>query len=413
MNHTDNVLDALLRFWARRSRTAAAPARPGPACPSAELLAAYFDRGLEAGERAQLEAHFAGCGHCQAVLAAMARADVLVPAERLRSPVPPGEAARRRHWLVPAGVAVAAVLLWVMVRSEPPPPAPVPFPSTAAVSAAYDAAARTGEAVSESPTSVQALAPPAPSGARSSALPGRVAESDLPVAPSRVVHQPAEVAAALSAPVATSRNGSALGMADSEKAVAPSAPQALLAREVPADEGHLRSRQQRLPLVSSAGGLAVAPPQMRAAEPSAALLEMVSTAEPVSFPAPSVSSEPFLAISADPRIRWRVGSGGRIEFSRDGGHTWALQQSEVSVDLLAAHAPADSICWVVGRAGTVLRTTDARTWQKLSVPADVDLVRIVARDDRAATVVTADGRAFATQDGGRSWQPTAAPPDPR
>ncbi|MCL6480863.1 MAG: hypothetical protein K6U02_03975 [Firmicutes bacterium] len=160
-------------------------------------------------------------------------------------------------------------------------------------------------------------------------------------------------------------------------------------------------------------GLAVASSPVRVAEPSAAALDPVSTSELVSSSSSSGSSEPFLAISEDPRIRWRVGSGGRIEFSRDGGQSWQLQQSEVSVDLLAAHAPADRICWVVGRAGTVLRTTDARTWQKLSVPADVDLVRIVARDDRAATVVAADGRAFATQDGGRSWQPIAAPPEPR
>jgi hypothetical protein len=401
MNHTNDLLDALLRSGARRSRAAAAPASPGPSCPSAELLAAYFERRLDAGERVRLEAHFVGCGHCQAVLAAMARADAPVVAERLHPPVPRRGTAKRRQWLVPAGVAVSAVLWWVMLRSEPPPPAPVPVPSTEAVSLASSASARTGEAVSES------------SGARSSAVPNRTAESGLPSAPSRVVHQQAEVVAARSAPVATSRNVSAPGRADSVKAVEPSALQTQLAREEPSDAGHILSPQQRLPLASSTRGLAVATPQVRVAEPSSAALEPLSTSEHVSFPSFSVSSEPVLAVSANPRIRWRVGSGGRIEFSRDGGHTWELQQSEVSVDLLAAHAPADSICWVVGRAGTVLRTTDARTWQKLSIPAAVDLVRIIARDDRAAIVITADGHAFATQDGGRSWQPTTTPPDPR
>ncbi|MCL6566081.1 MAG: hypothetical protein K6U09_06625 [Acidobacteriia bacterium] len=108
-----------------------------------------------------------------------------------------------------------------------------------------------------------------------------------------------------------------------------------------------------------------------------------------------------------------MGSRGRIEFSRDGGQSWELQRSEVSVDLLAAHAPSDSICWVVGRDGTVLRTTDARTWQKLNFPARADLVRVLARDDRVAFVFAANGLTFATQDGGYSWEQVVRPTEPR
>jgi photosystem II stability/assembly factor-like uncharacterized protein len=59
---------------------------------------------------------------------------------------------------------------------------------------------------------------------------------------------------------------------------------------------------------------------------------------------------------------------------------------------------------MVGRAGTVLRSTDHQTWQRLNVPESVDLSRVTASDALSATVVTSDGRTFSTSDGGMTWR---------
>ena len=82
-----------------------------------------------------------------------------------------------------------------------------------------------------------------------------------------------------------------------------------------------------------------------------------------------------------------------------------MAASAATQDLTAGAAPEPTVCWVVGRAGTVLVTTDGRTWQPVAFPEPVDLVAVQARDGRAATVITADGRTFRTADGGRTWAP--------
>jgi photosystem II stability/assembly factor-like uncharacterized protein len=63
------------------------------------------------------------------------------------------------------------------------------------------------------------------------------------------------------------------------------------------------------------------------------------------------------------------------------------------------------VCWVVGRGGVVLLSTDGRSWRRLAFPEPTDLSGVRARDARAASVSTADGRTFSTTDGGLTWVP--------
>jgi photosystem II stability/assembly factor-like uncharacterized protein len=58
---------------------------------------------------------------------------------------------------------------------------------------------------------------------------------------------------------------------------------------------------------------------------------------------------------------------------------------------------------MVGRGGTVLRSTDRENWQRLNIPQAPDLSAISATDARTATVTAADGRTFSTADGGLNW----------
>ena len=92
-----------------------------------------------------------------------------------------------------------------------------------------------------------------------------------------------------------------------------------------------------------------------------------------------------------------------VQRSTDGGLTWQTQTTGVAVGLTAGSAPSPSVCWLVGRGGAVLRLVDGRTWQRLNFGEPIDLTAIRAADDQHATVVAADGRTFATSDGGRTW----------
>jgi photosystem II stability/assembly factor-like uncharacterized protein len=101
---------------------------------------------------------------------------------------------------------------------------------------------------------------------------------------------------------------------------------------------------------------------------------------------------------------WRFGSGGRLLKSTDRGTTWHAQPSGVTSDLLAGSAPSASVCWLVGRDGTVIVTSDSEHWSSRPLPARLDLVVVEAIDARQAIVTARDGRRFATSDGGTTWR---------
>src|SRR5579871_2210850 len=91
-------------------------------CPDAETLAAWYDAGLAADERAQIDAHLSTCDRCQATVAMLVRTDVPAPT--------PARATSwlSWRWLAPIAAGIAAVAVWAVVR--PPsvrvPGAPVP-----------------------------------------------------------------------------------------------------------------------------------------------------------------------------------------------------------------------------------------------------------------------------------------------
>jgi len=103
---------------------------------------------------------------------------------------------------------------------------------------------------------------------------------------------------------------------------------------------------------------------------------------------------------------WRVWPGGKIEYSFDSLRTWETQKSGVTVDLTGGSAPTAKICWVIGKAGTILLTTDqGRHWKKLVSPI-ADIAGIEALDGKRASIWTASHKqSFETNDGGVTWAP--------
>lgn len=121
---------------------------------------------------------------------------------------------------------------------------------------------------------------------------------------------------------------------------------------------------------------------------------------------------PRIIASPDPRIQWRV-DGSSVERSIDGGRTWQAQPAGATADLLAGSSPGPGVCWIVGRKGTVLLSTDGETWRRLDFPDPAaDLVGVAAPDGSTATVTTADGRVYRTPDAGRTWTLQEIPSTP-
>jgi photosystem II stability/assembly factor-like uncharacterized protein len=86
--------------------------------------------------------------------------------------------------------------------------------------------------------------------------------------------------------------------------------------------------------------------------------------------------------------------------------SWQKQDTGVQSDLLAGHAVSNSVCWVVGRNGTILLTTDGTRWQRIKSPTSTDLVSVSAVSADVADINAADGSGFSTFDRGSNWQPS-------
>jgi len=114
-------------------------------------------------------------------------------------------------------------------------------------------------------------------------------------------------------------------------------------------------------------------------------------------------------ISAADGYAWRVWPGGKIEYSFDGARTWVTQKSGVTTDLTAGSSPSGKVCWVVGKAGTVLLTTDRGShWKQLASPIKEDLGGVFAEDAKRASVWnTSHSQSFGTNDGGVTWTPNS------
>ncbi|MBZ5528152.1 MAG: zf-HC2 domain-containing protein [Acidobacteriia bacterium] len=417
----------------------------GGACPEANLLAAYQEHALSAEEAAACKEHFAGCARCREILAALEDSEG-IPAEepaRVAAPAPgAGEAKRAGRpmwWMAPAGVLAAAMMLWIVTRVEkravrtgtadvqvaenrpqaPPVPGAAVPPAAPAEQRAADrldvtrgpAAARTGAKSLDKDAGVvgfisgNAAEPPAPQ------------ENEIVAAKKKTGGLEKSAAGEVGGKSETFADAGAIRSRRGEKSVAK--PDAAGAGET-------------LGLVSSAAAPAAAAPVAKQQEKYAVANDenQVQLKEEAAARAVAVQREkvarddvgqrttaleqkmlPAMTLITAPggRVQWSAGPMGRIERSTDGGRSWELQSSGVRVELLAGDSTGEEVCWVVGRQGTILLTTDGRNWRKISAPAAVNFVGVTASDERKATIWGAgSGERYSTEDGGAHWTPEAA-----
>lgn len=343
---------------------------PTAACIDAETLAAWADGSLSKTEAAAVETHLADCERCTAMVATFARTIPETPA---------AESLWTRwqlRWLVPLATAATVAALWVLVprpdspqittlgrdtAAEPPAPAaralppqentPLPAPPAdtkeqekrlATREDSFRATPPLGDARQDSPDNAgRQQAPPALNDAITVAPPS-TRETDR--------------AEAKTADAQTERFSPTPPSPDAALAAPPAAPAAAGAARARAGTSTLRS--------------------------AVAIAEIASP---------------------DPMFRWRVIGTGQVERSTTGGARWEPAALPESATLTAGSSPSPSVCWLVGRSGSIYVTTDGLRFMRVPFSERTDFVSIQATDARTATVVTIDGRRMRTDDQGATW----------
>mgnify|MGYP003693837441 CR=1 FL=1 len=145
--------------------------------------------------------------------------------------------------------------------------------------------------------------------------------------------------------------------------------------------GARRSRNLLRPLSRAA-----APPPVRAARRGAAGVRARADIVANQVAAKHGVAPVEVVAAPNPSTRWRIGAAGSIERSGNGGATWTASPSGVTEDLTAGAAPAPTVCWVVGRRGTVLLSVDGLQWRCVAFPTNTDLAAVQASDASSATV---------------------------
>jgi hypothetical protein len=352
---------------------------PDGSCVDAGTLAAWADDTLGAHERAAVEAHAASCARCQALLAVMMKTAPPAVAEKSVWRIP------AIGWLIPLTAAAAAVLVWAIV----PRPATLPLSERAVQVASDRPLAVPGDrsaAVADQVGTPARSAPSTPS-AKSEAQLQLQSQLKQPRAPTDITASPS---ASRRLRDASPVEGKAaidklenLDKSDQRVAVTPGA-------------------NEPSPGVIVAGRERVERAAVAAAPPASPASGSVATFASRVAPGRSGAAGTVI-ISSSQASRWRIAPGGAVERSTDGGSTWQPQETGATATMAAGASPSPSVCWLVGPTGTVLLSTDGRTWRRIAFPEATDLISVRASDENIAAVTTLDGRTFSTSDGGLTW----------
>jgi Photosynthesis system II assembly factor YCF48/Putative zinc-finger len=386
---------ALLREGLAKSTSSAG------ACPDPETLAAYYQRSLDAADTQRCEMHLAGCPSCREQTAAMVRADE----SAIAGARPAGESEWAWlwdwRWLAPAAAVLALAVFWLARKPTPirtPGPQPQPL-----VAMSQPTEAPASSLARQSPAIERDL-PSALTANKARANAKELSPRARTYAPSSELKKEAVTSGRDENKTVESENGAlvhgtAQPAAGSNVPAVPSAPPA----SQDTNDGSAGG------VVGGAVGGAVdgAPAGAAKQQPGPVTSELVSRYsmkdQKVSLQAAYQRSIEIR--SPDSQVLWRASGGGLIERSVDGGTTWQAQRPVADARIVTGTALSAKTCWIAGRDGIILLTKDGTNWTTIPPPVHADFVSISARDDSSATVTTADGRKFTTQDAGKKWQP--------
>lgn len=424
-----------------RTRLGAGRARPAPVtddCVDAETLAAWSDRTLPADELKRIDTHLADCVRCQALLVTFAQTEPVLHA------AVPFWRRWATQWLVPIGAMGAAgilVVIWTSTHQQsaqpsappaqvaqaprrpevivpPVPPAVVPEPPAASVrkqvqpaekgalaapkKADAQGASRAEPAAAARPAPLPTAPPPPSAATRASPPPPLAAQPVLP--PPQPQFPPITMTLPGAPPPATAANAatrarSSAGVVLDAVNVAENKTAADVIAEFAAG---VKADTATSTLVAGAAGGRGGGGRGTGGGARAGAAAPARDA--------GVARQSEIATVA---VRWRIRLDGSVEKTTTGGTTWnRINFNPPNPAVTGGVAPSAEVCWLIGRNGLVLRTTDGARFTPLTFPEAVDLRSIVAADGLHATVTTTDGRIFRTENGGLSWQLQESPPRP-
>jgi hypothetical protein len=454
----DKAMDGLLRRSLARD-----PANTAE-CPDADILAAYYERSLDADEAAGYELHFAQCTRCREHLAALVRAESAVevpvgqePAVAAASPARAkgsssavvSAAAKPEHswvfgwrWLAPAAaVVIFAVLVYIRIAPREtgtflsknevaiskPGAVPLPAPSQDLSAPAENLELQRAPQAKHPAPQKSKAAPPAPAEVpppppppqkssyadkaqpRMGTTPGARKSSGVAAGFSGGAMARSRGAAAGVAPqkrpaadTAASASGEPNGV--EQRAAARPAGAAVRSAAPPSTPPPTEAKNEAPPLDSSAQASRVYPANKKPETPGTADGSAGGAINSNAESLQVTGSTASVAIMAKIGPLYRITSDGTVERSNDGGATWQPERLKTNSAIMALSAPLDKICWLVGRGGTILLTRNGKSWKKISPPVEIDLVGVTAQDEHSATVTAIDGRQFSTEDAGKNWQ---------
>lgn len=450
----DKAMDGLLR------RSLAHDAANAGDCPDADILAAYYERSLDADEAAGYEQHIAQCARCREHLAALLRAEspVEVPADqafvaaaaalgtraKLAGPASVSEAERPKHsrvfgwrWLAPAA-AVIIFAVFVYTRISPhetktflsknevavskPEAVPLPSPTPSQdFSAHVDGRLNSPEAAQAKPKATTKTKPVAPPPAPAKVQPPPPPPQSASYAGKTLTRAGVASSAGRSSSSASEFVGGAMARSKGAAVKAPTQEQPAADAVASTQEESKNSeeaaaarpdtpppteaKKEAPPLDSAAQYSRVYPankkPETPATVEGSAAAETSSVAETVQTTGSRLSA----AVMANVGPLYRITSDGLVERSNDGGANWQQEHLRTNTPVVGLSAPSGKICWLVGRGGTILLTKNGKSWKKISSPVGIDLIGVTAQDARSAIVTAIDGRKFSTEDGGKNWEP--------
>jgi len=441
----DKAMDGLLRRSLAREAAA-------NGCPEPDILAAYSERSLDGDEMARYDQHFSQCARCREQLAAIFRAGSVVEIPEAQEAVAaqrtialgsaaadtPKKPARPRildwRWLAPVAAAILVVVFIygqkasrlgkppisenqvAMTKPEavPPseladrksstrreiaPPSSPPEPPAKSIGRNPSAAPPAGRELPKMARNYPAAPPMRDKEAnrvdelrseydsrndlrkRSEAGTPTIMEKQAPA------EQDSLSAAKKDADVATGTSGPTA-------ALTPSA-----AGTAQAERKDETTRGGAAGQKSLVGGMTSNRKQKQAAAGANATAAVTVTSQALAVQSPAPVTQ-----THDAGVQYRIPGAGLVERSSDGGATWQGQYVKSSAEILAGAAPSENVCWLVGRGGVILLTTDGQKWKKIPPPAALDFVGVTAADAFSAILIAADGRKFSTEDGGRTWQ---------
>jgi hypothetical protein len=285
-------------------------------------------------------------------------------------------------WLVPLTAAATALAVWVAV------PKPAPVQVSGGEAAVVDQAAAPDPSVAS------------PSASASGAAAARVQTALTPESLNQIAREKSVAPEAPKAQPSVEERREAASR-DKQEAPAASAEQNVI--EKPDVSNVARAAAAPAP---GAAGSVVASPAAAPAAPPAQLQESVRLDAFAARSRALAAIPEVVVVSSNPSTRFRLLPDGAVQRSADAGSTWRTEPTGATDRLTAGASPSPSVCWLVGSAGTVLLSTDGRSWRRVAFPEAVDLRSVTATDQETATVTTADGRVFVTTDGGRTWSRT-------